>query len=131
MGDLYTRMLDLWRSMIAVGLTTWAETPEPTRSDSHAWSASPTYDFPTIVAGIRPGSPGFRTVLIEPHLSSLTHVIARMPHPKGIVLVEFTRNRDQVRSVITLPVGVDGELVWQGESYPLHGGAQHLDLPTR
>jgi alpha-L-rhamnosidase len=131
MGDLYTRMLDPWRSMIAMGLTTWAETPEPTRSDSHAWSASPTYDLPTIVAGIRPGSPGFRTVLIEPHLGSLTHVIARMPHPKGIVLVEFTRNRDQVRSVITLPVGVDGELVWQGKTYPLHGGEQHLDLPTR
>ncbi|HEV2275557.1 MAG TPA: alpha-L-rhamnosidase C-terminal domain-containing protein [Acidobacteriaceae bacterium] len=128
MGDLYTQMLDPWRGMIRLGLTTWAEKPEPTRSDSHAWSASPNYDLPTIVAGIRPGSPGFRTVKIEPHLGSLTHVIAQMPHPKGMVAVEFTRNPGQVAATITLPEGVSGELAWQGQQHPLHGGKQEILL---
>jgi hypothetical protein len=39
MGDRYLDLLAPWRAMLDLGLTTWAETPDPTRSDSHAWSA--------------------------------------------------------------------------------------------
>src|SRR5260370_15359725 len=54
MGNQYLQLLGPWREMGSLGLTTWAEQPEPTRSDSHAWSAHPNYDFLTIVAGVRP-----------------------------------------------------------------------------
>jgi hypothetical protein len=128
MGDEYTNLLGPWRNMISLGLTTWAETPEPTRSDSHAWSASHNYDLPTIVAGIQPGSPGFRTVRIEPHLGDLTRVSARMPHPLGIISVDFTRAGGSVAAVIRLPDGVTGQLDWHGAEYPLHGGAQEMSL---
>jgi alpha-L-rhamnosidase len=47
-----------------LGLTTFAEKPDPTRSDCHAWSASPNYDFLATVAGIEPALPGFKTVKI-------------------------------------------------------------------
>ena len=47
MGDAYLSLLGPWRTMVSNGLTTWAESPEPTRSDSHAWSAHPNYDFLT------------------------------------------------------------------------------------
>ena len=53
--------------MLNRGLTTWAETADPTRSDCHAWSASPNYDLLSIVAGIQPAAPGFKRVRIEPH----------------------------------------------------------------
>ena len=56
--------------MLADGLTTWAEHPEPTRSDCHAWSAHPALDLLRVVAGIRPGSAGFKTVVIEPGLGT-------------------------------------------------------------
>ncbi len=59
MGDRYLELLNPWKEMLALGLTTWAETPEPTRSDSHAWSAHPNYDLLTIVAGNSPGRTGF------------------------------------------------------------------------
>ena len=57
MGNQYLQLLEPWRKMVSLGLTTWAEQPEPMRSDSHAWSAHPNYDFLTIVAGIRPATP--------------------------------------------------------------------------
>ena len=41
LGDRYVERLEPWRGMLAMGLTTVPETPEPTRSDSHAWSAHP------------------------------------------------------------------------------------------
>jgi alpha-L-rhamnosidase len=128
MGSDYLRLLGPWRQMVSLGLTTWAETPEPTRSDSHAWSAHPNYDFLTIVAGIRPGTPGFATVTVAPHLGSLKHVSAAVPSPKGMIEAEYTVEQSTVRAVITLPAGLPGELLWNGKSVKLHEGRQELRL---
>ena len=76
--------LEPWREMLDVGLSTFAEIPDAgTRSDCHAWSAHPNYDLLRIVAGVKPGAPGFRTVRIEPHLGTLDRLDATMPHPSG------------------------------------------------
>jgi len=117
--------------MVSLGLTTWAEQPEPTRSDSHAWSAHPNYDLLRIVAGIRPAKPGFAVVSIEPHLGALQHVQASQPHPAGSIDVEFTRVAAETRARITLPSGLPGELVWQGKTYPLHAGEQAILLSAQ
>lgn len=129
MGDEYLRLLGPWREMVSLGLTTWAESPEPTRSDSHAWSAHPNYDLLTLVAGIRPKTPGFESVTIEPHLGILKHVQAGMLLPKGEVKVEFTRVSSGIEAQVTLPPGVSGDFVWKGQRSVLHDGEQRLRLP--
>ncbi|MDZ7346643.1 MAG: alpha-L-rhamnosidase N-terminal domain-containing protein, partial [candidate division KSB1 bacterium] len=80
-ADLYVDQLEPWREMLRLGLTTFAERPEPTRSDCHAWSASPNYDFLATIVGIEPAAPGFRRVLIRPALGRLQWVKASLPHP--------------------------------------------------
>ena len=130
MGDRYLDLLGPWRTMVSLGLTTWAEQPEPTRSDSHAWSAHPNFDLLRIVAGIRPASPGFATVSIEPNLGFLDHVKASQPHPNGTIEVEFTSTAAKRDAEIRLPANVSGELVWLGKKYPLHGGQQSISLPS-
>jgi hypothetical protein len=130
LGDRYLELLAPWRTMVSLGLTTWAEQPEPTRSDSHAWSAHPNYDLLRIVAGIRPAKPGFASVAIEPHLGALQHVKASEPHRAGSIDVEYTRTGDVVNTRISLPGGISGELVWQGKPYPLHSGEQTIALPV-
>lgn len=127
--DHYLDELGPWYEMLRLGLSTWAETPEPTRSDCHAWSASPNYDLLTLVAGIRPGAPGFRRVRIEPHLGKLTHLEAAMPHPAGQIRVSYQRKGDQWLASITLPGNLSGELVWRERSYPLGQGTTVLRLP--
>jgi alpha-L-rhamnosidase len=129
MGDEYLRLLGPWREMVSLGLTTWAESPEPTRSDSHAWSAHPNYDLLTLVAGIRPKTPGFESVTIEPHLGNLKNVQAGLPLPKGEAKVEFTRVSSGIEAHVILPRGVSGELVWKGRKSTLHEGEQKLQLP--
>jgi alpha-L-rhamnosidase len=131
LGDRYLDLLGPWRTMLSLGLSTWAEQPEPTRSDSHAWSAHPNYDLLRIVAGIRPSKPGFASVVIEPHLGALQHVEASEPHPAGHIDVEFTRSPSETQARISLPAGVPGELLWHGKTYPLHAGQQTVSLPTR
>jgi alpha-L-rhamnosidase len=128
MGNQYLKLLEPWRQMVSLGLTTWAEQPEPTRSDSHAWSAHPNYDFLTIVAGIRPRTPGFATVTVAPHLGSLKHLSAAVPNPKGVVEAEYTVEHSGVKAVIVLPAGVSGVLLWNGTTSSLHEGKQNLQL---
>jgi alpha-L-rhamnosidase len=129
MGDEYLRLLQPWRNMIALGLTTWAETPEPTRSDSHAWSAHPNFDLLTIVAGIHPKTSGFKLVTVEPHLGKLQHVSASVPSPNGEIAVEYKRENDGVKADIRLPAEMSGDLIWNGKIYQLHSGQQELVLP--
>ena len=129
MGDRYLQLLDPWREMISLGLTTWAESPEPTRSDCHAWSAHPNFDLLTIVAGIRPKTAGFETVTIEPHLGALQRVEAAVPTPKGNVEVKYRRVSTGVKAQITLPAGMSGGLTWNGHETVLKPGKQTLTLP--
>jgi hypothetical protein len=128
MGGRYLDLLKPWRDMVALGLTTWAEQPEPARSDSHAWSAHPNFDFLTIVAGVRPKEPGYSVVRVEPHLGKLGHVICSVPTPKGTIDVKYDSAPSGMNAELTLPSGVTGEFVWKGKTISLHPGHQGLSL---
>jgi hypothetical protein len=128
LGEEYVKRLQPWRDMLALGLTTWAENPEPVRSDCHAWSAHPNYDLLSTVAGIEPAAPGFRSVRIEPHLGPLTRVDATMPHPQGDITVAYRREGAGLKADVTLPPGLSGTLVWNGQERTLHSGNQRFEL---
>jgi len=126
LADEYLSQLGPWRKMLDLGLTTWAETPEPTRSDCHAWSAHPNFDLLATVAGIESAAPGFAQVAIEPHLGSLERLRAILPRPEGEILVRYQRQGKGLVADITLPAPLSGWFQWQGKKSPLHGGSQHL-----
>jgi alpha-L-rhamnosidase len=126
-GDRYLSTLQPWKDMLALGLTTWAEQPEPSRSDSHAWSSHPNYDFLRIVAGIRPGAPGFSKVIIEPHPGNLMSFEATYPHPLGMIALSLRRTDRGVRVAIMLPANLPAVFVWAGRTYPLKSGQQVVD----
>ncbi len=129
MADLYYAQLKPWRDMLAIGLTTFAEEPEPTRSDCHAWSASPNYDFLATICGITPDAPGFSKLKIAPALGELTQVSGKMPHPAGEIAVSFARSGPKgLTGEVTLPVGLTGTLVWQGKETALKSGRQTVSF---
>ena len=127
LGDRYVEQLAPWRTMLALGLTSAPEKPEPTRSDSHAWSAHPNYGLLATVLGVRPSSPGFRTVRIAPALGALQRASGRIPHPRGDVDVDLVRvGAKGLTATVSLPSAVTGRFDWNGRSEPLHGGRQVL-----
>ncbi len=129
LGDEYLSQLGPWKTMLDLGLTTFAEKPDPTRSDCHAWSASPVYELLATVGGVEPASPGFASVRIEPHLGALRHVAGVVAHPRGEIKVSYDHDGDRLRATVSLPPGVAGTLVWRGESVALKPGEQTLELP--
>ncbi len=124
LGDCYLDLLGEWRRMLDLGLTTWAEKAEPTRSDAHAWGASPNVEFLRTILGVDSTAPGFGRVGITPHLGTLTKVSGRVPHPKGFVDVTLTRTGDALDARVTLPDGINGDLFWKGKRYTLTAGTQ-------
>lgn len=130
LSDLYLSSLGPWRDLLPMGFTTWPEMPGDSRSDSHAWSAHPTYDLLTIVGGIHPGSPGFGTVHIAPALGDLKKLTIRYPHPLGEIQVHYECESDLLKVEITLPTGLDGSFEWRGAAHHLHSGKTTLTLPN-
>ncbi len=128
LGDSYLGWLEPWRQMLKDGLTTWAEWNGPdSRSDCHAWGASPNFELFRTVAGIESMAPGFRRVRIAPNLGQLKEVSARMPHPRGAIEVKLVRNRG-LTADIDLPEGTDGQFEWAGTSRALHSGRNHFEV---
>ncbi len=67
-GDLVLERLEMWRGLVKQGFKTPVESPEPARSDCHAWGAHPVFHLHATIAGIRPAAPGFKQA--RPHRSS-------------------------------------------------------------
>jgi alpha-L-rhamnosidase len=130
LGDRYLEMLGDWRAMLDRGLSTWAEIPEDSgrvsRSDCHAWSASPNFELFRTVLGIDSAAPGFTRVSIRPYLGRLTAASGSIPHPKGEVKVKLEIRDGKLEAEVTLPVGVSGEFSWKGKSRALSGGTTKL-----
>jgi hypothetical protein len=126
LGDRYLDMLAPWREMLQNGLTTWAETADPSRSDCHAWGASPNFELLRTVAGIDSMAPGFARVRVAPSLGQLTELHARMPHPKGEIDVQLAKRGGKLTADVQLPAGITGEFDWAGTKKPLAAGKNHL-----
>ena len=128
-ADQFTALLNPWKEMLDHGLTTFAETPDPTRSDCHAWSASPVYYFLSLVSGIQPASPGFRSVKIEPHFGNLKNIDATLPHKLGAIHVKLDKDKSNPLSgKITLPIQLEGVLIWNGIQKQLNGGINNINI---
>jgi hypothetical protein len=125
-GDRYLDQLGEWRDMLSRGLTTLGEMPEPTRSDCHAWGASPNIEVFRTVLGIDSAAPGFRHIRIQPNLGKLERASGLMPHPKGEISVRLARRGAGLEAVVRIPAGTTAEFVWQGQTRQLAAGEQKL-----
>jgi len=137
LGEQYLQWLDIWRQNLAMGLTTWAETSnlQTTRSDCHAWGASPNIELLRTVLGIDSDAAGFVKVRITPRLSGLKadkkgvrHIAGRMPHPQGEIAVDYTIDKKgKLSAHITLPSLTQGTFVWNGEEIQLTTGENNIE----
>ncbi len=130
MGDQFIQNLGLWRNMLAAGLTTFSETgkTEKDRSDCHAWSAHPGMEMLSVVAGITPAAPGYSKIRIQPSFNKLEWFRASMPHPKGVIEVDMKKTKTGYSGTITIPLKVEGELIWKGKTTLLKEGKQEIVL---
>ena len=123
-GDEILKRWDLWKSLDGLGLKTPIEHPEPTRSDCHAWGSHPLFHARASLFGVRPASPGFASVVIEPRPGALTEMSVRLPHPQGAISgqLSFDPTTGHCTGTITLPDSVTGQFRYHGRTIQLSPG---------
>ena len=128
LGNDMLDQMGIWRQQLTEGMTTWAEMPSPTRSDCHAWGASPNVELFRTFLGIDTDAPGFTKVKIAPALGKLREASGAIPHPLGKVKVDYKVSKNgHMKASIQLPETVSGRFIWNDHEYPLHGGQQLID----
>lgn len=96
---------DKWREMIANHCTTSIES-EYARSECHAWGALALYELPSVILGVTPAEPGYRTVRIAPESGYLTHASGKVKTPVGDILVSWKLEDGRVNLHYAAPEGV-------------------------
>jgi len=129
LGELYLETLVPWKEMLQNGLTTFMEGPEPSRSDCHAWSASPLFHFYSFICGIEPAAPGFGKVKISPNFGKLEWIEGKIPHKYGEIILKLKKTKTgQILGNIILPEGLDGNFYWDETQIELNSGINNIDL---
>lgn len=127
-GDLIIKRMDFWKDLVRQGLKTPVEMPGNTRSDCHAWGSHPLFDLQASVAGVRPASPGFRTVRIAPEPGDLPKIVSRIPHPDGFITLDLAFEGKHCHGTVELPAGITGIFAWEGKEQKLEAGPNQVDL---
>ena len=96
-----------WRHMIDLGSTMTLETWDPKFNKSltwnHAWGSAPANVIARQLIGIRPATPGFRDIVIQPRLGKLEKASLKMPTPRGDVSVAIENGDSFMMKIETPP----------------------------
>jgi hypothetical protein len=108
-AGLYDRTGPLWnpwREMLKNNLTTCEEDQVTARSDCHAWASLALYELPAVVLGIRPASPGYGSIKVNPNPGFLTWAKGKVITPRGTVQVSWEKTEEGIKLDVKAPEGV-------------------------
>jgi hypothetical protein len=120
------RRLAWWFDLPDRGFTSTPETPDPTRSDAHAWGAHPAWHAMASIAGVRPAAPGFAKVTVSPLPGPLTWIKTSVVHPRGMIDVDLRFANGKARGTIHLPEATEGDFRWGGLVIRLISGSNSI-----
>lgn len=111
LGLLSTNNTRSWMNMINAGSTitteAWSTTDKSNEDWNHAWGSAPGNLIPRYVLGVRPLTPGYGQILIQPHLgSTLSFVQGTIPTIRGPVSVLATNVPGQFQLLVNVPGNV-------------------------
>lgn len=103
-ADVYEGIARHWGQMLDRGASTAWEMFEgrhrkglPTRSWCHGWSAGPAWILPAFVLGVRPSTPGWHEVVIDPQPGNLHSAEGTVPTPHGDIHVRWELKNGKIR----------------------------------
>ncbi len=122
------RLFGGWYKMLNLGCTTWCENPDDPRSECHAWSAAPIYEYSAMYLGVKPIETGFRTVAVAPDFTFADTVEGAVPTPLGIIRISWSVKAGRVDFTLKLPKDVKAELTLPGKaSETVYGTYRYSD----
>jgi alpha-L-rhamnosidase len=127
LSDQYLTTIDPWKKFINLGMTTFGETVNEPRSECHAWSTGPAFEFLSTVCGVESSAPGFEKIKITPYLGELKEIKGAIAHPNGMINVELAKDRNgKLQGTIEIPDKTSGNFVHDGKVIQLQAGQPTL-----
>lgn len=84
----------IWRRMLKKHSTTCIEDETQERSDCHGWGALILYELPSVILGVRPESPGYKTMLIKPVAGYLKEAQGTVITPRGQIYIHWKKDKN-------------------------------------
>lgn len=88
---VYLDQLTSWRNMLGIGLTTFAEAPDPSLPRRSCLDCQPMLRFAGDSCRYYAGKPWFFISAFQPRLGSFTYCESSMPHPKSLIQVLYKK----------------------------------------
>ena len=129
LGNRMDDVLDIWKDLLPLNMTTVPERIAFQRSEAHAWSAAPCIGFVRVAAGIAPAEPGYKSVEIAPELGKLNFIKASYPHYLGDIKVDLKRTKKGgLEGTVELPAGLTGTFKYNGTTLDLTEGVRVIKM---
>ena len=87
--------MDWWIRLLDEHCTTCPETPANSRSECHAWSALPMYEFVSVIAGIRRENGNPAHVRVTPHMDYLPDLTGEVTTEYGPITFTYKKEGNQ------------------------------------
>jgi alpha-L-rhamnosidase len=124
---------DSWLNMIRAGagatMEAWDLSLKPNTTYSHPWAASPAFDIPRDMFGIRPTTPGYATFDVRPQPGGVSWAHITVPTRRGGIGAAFRTAADgHVDLTVTVPPNTSADICLPSAATTAHGsprGAAH------
>ena len=120
----FSKELEPWNDIIKMGMSGTPEKriEQQPRSEIHPWTAHPVHFYFSLVAGIKPTSPGYKTVEIAPNFGELKNIKTTYPTVHGSITLDLSVNSGEIVGEIILPKNVTGTFKWNSKESILLSG---------
>lgn len=98
---------DIWRNMLRLHCTTSIESEAYARSECHAWGALALCELPTVILGVRPAEPGYKSICIAPVPGHMTYARGNVITPVGNVEVSWKKEQGKLKIEYKVPDGIE------------------------
>jgi alpha-L-rhamnosidase len=104
-----------WAHMVydvgsTITLEAWDAEFKPNLDWNHAWGAAPANIIPRWLMGVRPLSPGYERILVQPQPGTLGYAEARVPTIRGPVHVRFESSAELFRLDVRIPANTSARV---------------------
>ncbi len=111
-SEALTLVRRCWGTMLKKGAKTfweftWNDPDSRWPIPAHAWSGGPAFLLPAYVLGVRPLTPGFRSMEISPQLGGLEWAKGVVPTPLGLVPVSIKKKDGMIECIFSVPKGIE------------------------
>ena len=97
------------------------------RSECHAWSSAPIYEYSAVFLGVKPTLPGYRKFVVRPQIEMADNARGSVPTPYGEIEVSLQKIDGALKFRVRKPIETEGLFEICGRTAVIPSGAEEFE----